>query len=124
MRWFDKSMMRMGRWHGVLSATKENSSSTVYGPAEAFFLGRMIICSDEHCHYDFVPPSATIMDMPTLTCLLSIESLFTFWRSPWVEGSAELRNGHFEESEAHFRSLRDTEKTILERAQIAVANGT
>lgn len=49
-------MTRIGRWHGVLSATKDNSSSTVHGPAEAFFLGRMIICSNEHCHYDFVSP--------------------------------------------------------------------
>ena len=35
-------------------AVKDNSSSAVYNPTEAFFLGGMLMCGDEHSRYDFV----------------------------------------------------------------------
>lgn len=104
-------------------AAKEHSSNTTYSPAEAFFLGGMLMCSDEHRRYDFV---SLVRHNPGYanTRLLSEHRDLIRELARGVGGEVtDLENRRFEGFAVHFRSSRDTDDTILERAKAAIANG-
>jgi hypothetical protein len=109
---------------GCFLTTKENSSSTVYNPTEAFFLGGMIMCGDEHSRYDFVSLVRHNHGYANPNLLAEHRELIRVLANSVGGELTELRNRRFEGFEVHFRSSKDTDNSILERAQIAVANGT
>lgn len=109
---------------GCFLATKDNSSSAVYNPTEAFFLGGMLMCGDEHSRYDFVSLVRHNRGYANPHLLAEHRELICILAKSVGGEVTELKNRRFEGFEVHFRSSNDTESTILKRAQIAVANGT
>ncbi len=109
---------------GCFLATKENTSSTTYSPTEAFFLGGMLMCGDEHSRYNFVSLARHNHGYANPRLLAEHRELIHVLAKHVGGEVTELRNKRFEGFEVHFHSSKDTEKTILERAQTAVTNGT
>lgn len=109
---------------GCFLATKQNSSSTIYDPTEAFFLGGMLMCGDEHSRYDFVSLVRHNHGYANPHLLVEHRELIRILAKSVGGEVTELRNKRFDGFEVHFRTSTDTETSLLERAQIAVANGT
>lgn len=104
-------------------AAKEHSRSTTYTPVEAFFLGGMLMCSDEHRRYDFVSLVRHNPGYANSRLLAEHRELIRGLASRAGGEITDLDNRRFEGFAVHFRSSRDTDDTILARARAAVANG-
>lgn len=102
---------------------KEHTGSTLYAPVEAFFLGGMLMCSDEHHRYDFVSLVRHNPGYANPQLLVEHRNLIRVLSNKVGGEVTDLENRHFEGFAVHFRSPRDTDDTILERAKVAVANG-
>ena len=103
---------------------KENLASTTYTPVEAFFLGGMLMCSDEHRRYDFVSLVRHNPGFANPRLLAEHRELIRGLASRAGGEVTDLDNRRFEGFAVHFRSSYDTDDTILARAQAAVANGS
>ena len=82
----------------------------------------MIICCDEHSRYDFISPIRYNHRYANRDLLAEHRELICVLTKSVGGEISELRNRRFKGFEVCFWSLKDTEKTILERTQIAVAN--
>lgn len=105
-------------------ASKEHTSSTAYTPVEAFFLGGMLMCSDEHRRYGFVSLVRHNPGYANSRLLAEHRNLIRALASMAGGEVTDLDNRRFEGFAVHFRSSRDTDDTILARAQAAAANGS
>lgn len=92
---------------------KEHSSSTTYTPVEAFFLGGMLMCSDEHRRYDFVSLVRHNPGYANSRLLAEHRSLIRDLAGMAGGEVTDLDNRRFEGFAVHFRSSRDTDNTIL-----------
>lgn len=82
------------------------------------------MCGDEHSRNDFVSLVRHNHGYANPDLLAEHRELIRIQAKSVGGEITELRNRRFEGFEVHFRSTKDTERTILERSQIAVANGT
>lgn len=84
----------------------------------------MLMCGDEHSRNDFVSLVRHNHGYADPNLLAEHRELIRILAKSVGGEVAELRNRRFDGFEVHFRSAEDTERTIPERSQIAVANGT
>lgn len=102
---------------------KERTGTETYNPIEAFFLGGILMCSDEHHRYDFVSLVRHNPGYANSRLLAEHRSLVRELASRTGGEVTDLDSRRFEGFAVHFRSSLDTDDTILARAKTAVEHG-